>query len=119
MKKKPIELTELVKHFGLEVECGEPELVRKVTGGYVGDLLSDVMANSRAGDVWITLQIHPNIVAVAVLKELSAIILVNGRKPAAETVRKAMAEKLPILSTARTAFDMAGRLFEYGVPGAH
>jgi len=54
-------------------------------GGYVGDLLSDVMANSHEGDIWITRQIHQNTVAVASLKEHAAVIFVNGSEPTAET----------------------------------
>jgi hypothetical protein len=82
-----------------------------VRGAYSGDLLSDVMANSEAGDVWITMQIHVNIVAVAVLNELAAIILVQGRQPAEETLKKAAEEKVPILVSTLPAFETAGRLF--------
>lgn len=117
MKKKVKSLSEIVKELSLRVECGKNCLERDVGGGYAGDLLSDVMANSAKNDIWVTLQIHPNIVAVAVLRELAGIVVVNGRKPEVETIRKADAEKMPILSTDLPAFELIGKLHELGILG--
>jgi hypothetical protein len=104
-------LKDIVDRLHLTVRCGEDRLDRDVRGAYSGDLLSDVMANSEAGDVWITMQIHVNTIAVAVLNELAAIILVQGRQPAEETLKKAAEENVPILVSALPAFETAGRLF--------
>jgi len=106
---------DIVGKLGLTVCCGDEALEREITGGYAGDLLSDVMANSTAGNVWITMQVHVNTVAVAVLKELAAIILVNGRKPAEETLQRAREEKIPVLSGSVPAFELAGRLYALGI----
>jgi hypothetical protein len=84
-----MDLQEIVKSLSLEVTTPELDLKREVTGGYASDLLSDVMGNAHEGDIWITLQIHLNIIAVASLKGLSGIILVNNRKPAADTLKRA------------------------------
>lgn len=108
-------LRDIKDKMGLSVCCGEENLNHSVTGGYSGDLLSDVIANSKAGNVWVTMQVHVNIVAVAVLKELSAIIVVNGRHPAEDTLKKAREEKIPILSSTLSAFDVTGRLYFLGV----
>lgn len=105
---------ELVHKLGLEACCGAGSLGQEVTGGYCGDLLSDVMANSKAGNVWITMQVHVNIVAVAVLKELSAIILVNGKQPAEDTVKRARKENVPILLSKHSAYEVAGKLYFLG-----
>ena len=59
-------------------------------------------------------QVHVNIVAVAVLKELAAIIIVNGRRPAEDTVRKAIEEQVPILSSTLPAFEVIGKLYFLG-----
>ena len=101
----------LVKRLNLDIHISDLELIHEVTGVYVSDLLSDVMANAEPGDLWITLQTHPNIVAVATLKDLSGIILVNNRKPEEETVRKAHKEGIPIFSSSRPSFDLAGELY--------
>ncbi len=84
----------------------------EVRGGYVSDLLSDVMANAKEGDIWITLQTHLNIVAVATMKGIAGIIIVNGRRPDEETLKKASEEGIPILSTKETAFVVAGKLYK-------
>ena len=88
-----------------------------VRGGYASDLLSDVMANAQDGDVWITLQKHVNIVAVAQLKNLAAIVIVNGRQAEAETAARASEHGIAIVATRLSAFEAAGRLYELGVRG--
>jgi predicted transcriptional regulator len=105
-------LTLLVEKLNLRVTCGGDKLDREVSGGYVGDLLSDVMANSRAGDVWITCQSHQNIVAVSVLKEHAGIILVLGKEPDKDTVEKASREGIPLLVTKLSGFEITGRIYD-------
>ena len=106
---------DIQEKLGLSVACGEEKLDQPVTGGYVGDLLSDVIAHSGQGNVWVTMQVHMNIVAVAVLKELTAIIIVNGRVPAEDTLQKAVEEKIPILLSRQTGFEVSGELYVLGV----
>lgn len=103
-------LKEIVTKTGWEVFCGGDLLERPVVGAYCGDLLSDVLANAAAGSIWITVQMHPNIAAVASLKELSAILLANDRKPQPETVEKAANEKIPILGSRSSAYELAVQL---------
>lgn len=99
----------------MEVAAGQKGLDREILGGYCGDLLSDVMANSTRGSVWLTVQSHQNIVAVAVLRELSAIILVNGRNPDEDTRRKAEDESIPLLLSPLSAFELARRIYDLGI----
>ncbi len=107
-----MKLKDLVNELSLEVKTFEQGLENEVTGAYVSDLLSDVMGNSKKGDVWITLQTHLNIVAVAGHAGLSGIILVGGRKPQDAVIEKAEAEKLSIMSTPLSAFEAAGKLYQ-------
>jgi hypothetical protein len=90
---------------------------RDIAGGYVSDLLSDVMANAQEGDLWVTLQKHVNVVAVAHLKGLAGIVLVNGRQPDSETAARAAEERVPMVSTPLGAFDVAGVLYQLGLRG--
>ena len=106
-----MDLKTIQAELGLQVQCGAERLVATVTGGYVGDLLSDVMANSAKGQVWVTRQVHQNIVAVATLKELSGIIIVQGAMPDKDTVAKAENEGLPILTTGLSAYEVVGRIY--------
>jgi len=112
-----MKLKELVEKLELNVEAVPEEMDREVKGGYVSDLLSDVMAHSKAGDVWVTLQVHPNIIAVATLKELTGIIIVQGKKPDDETIKKAQSERIPMLVTGLHAFEIVGRLYQLGISG--
>jgi predicted transcriptional regulator len=112
-----LKLSDIVHHIELKSETGQKGMDREVRGGYCGDLLSDVMANARKGYLWLTVQSHQNIVAVAVLKELAAIILVNGRMPEDETMKKADAEGIPVLVSPKSAYELAGILHSLGVGG--
>lgn len=110
-----MKLKDLIKKFDLKVlsEIYEPE--REVSGGYTSDLLSDVIANSKKDNVWITMQTHLNIVAVASLKELTAIIVVMNREIDRDALEKAKEEKILILSTGLTAFQISGKIYESGI----
>jgi hypothetical protein len=110
-------LHDIVDKLDLEVKSGETKLGAEVHRGYVSDLISDVIANTKAGDLWITLQVHINIVAVASMKELSGIILINGRQPEEATLNKAISENVPLLVSALPAFELVGRLYALGVAG--
>ena len=110
-------LTELVARLELRVFTTGMPLDTPVLGGYASDLLSDVIGRSRKGDLWVTMQVHPNIIAVAVLKDLAGIVLVNGREPAAETLQQAEKEKVIVLGSRLSAFELVGRLYGLGVKG--
>jgi len=110
-------LKDIVGKLEMRVETAEEGLQKEVTGGYVSDLLSDVMAQSKPGDLWVTLQAHPNIIAVATLKDLAGIVIVQGRKPDEETVVKAKSENFPILVSDLQAFEIVGRLYQMGISG--
>lgn len=100
----------IARELNLKVMSGADKN-NNATGGYTGDLLSDVMANAREGDIWITRQVHQNIVAVATLKDLAAIVLVNSCEPARDTLEKAMKENVVIMVSSQPAFELSGRIF--------
>jgi len=110
-------LEEICRQLHLEVRAAPGKLGAEVTGGYASDLLSCVMAKAQAGFVWVTLQSHPNIVAVASLANLAGIIITEGMNPDPATIEKAEEQGIPILTTPLTTFTVVGRLFELGVPG--
>lgn len=101
----------IIKALNLKVRSAEDNLKKNISGGYTGDLLSDVMANSHEGDIWITRQVHQNIVAVASLKDHAGIILVNSCEPAQETLEKAAQENIPIMVSDLSAFELSARVF--------
>ena len=101
-----MKVKDLIEQLDLVLAAGEEGLERTISGGYCGDLLSDVMANATEHCIWLTVQAHQNIVAVAVLKEMAAIIITCGNKPDKATCDKADHEKIPLLLSERPAFDL-------------
>lgn len=108
---------DLIGELAVDVRAGANVPDREITGGYVSDLLSDVLANAREGNVWITLQIHENVVAVASMKDLAGIMVINGRQPEAGTLARAENEGIPIMVSDLSAFDLVGRLHDLGIGG--
>jgi predicted transcriptional regulator len=106
-----MKVSELVDKLGLTVFSGKVGLDRKVSGAYVSDLLSDVMGNAEEGMVWITLQTHRNVLAIASLKELAAVILVKGLEPDEDSLEHAHEEEIPVLGTSLSTFELAGKLY--------
>lgn len=107
----PVTVGDILKTLGLEIAGGSSGLGREVSGGYSGDLLSDVMARAKPKDLWITIQGHQNIVAVAVLTEISGVIISGGIEPERDTLDRADREGVPILRTPMSAFEISGRLY--------
>lgn len=106
---------DVVRAMGLEVLAGQSALEREVTGGYASDLLSCVMARARKGNLWVTLQAHTNVVAVASLLELAAVIITEGMRPDEGALDKAQAEGVVLLSSPETTFAVVARLAALGV----
>jgi hypothetical protein len=112
-----MKLKEIAERLGWELKTPNVPLEVEVKTGYASDLLSDVLANSLEGDLWVTRQTHLNIVAIAVMRELSGILLVSGADPDPDTVEKALEKKVPIFRTPLATFEAVGRLYQLGVSG--
>lgn len=85
------------------------------SGGYVSDLLSCVMAGAKNNEIWVTLQAHINIVAVAALLELSAVIITEAAAPDPATILKANEQSITLLSTPQPSYAVVGQLWELGL----
>lgn len=112
-----MKLREIVEKLELDVESCATKLDNDVKGGYASDIISDVMANARAGDIWVTFQTHENMVAVASLNNLAAVIVVGARKPDKETIDKAENAGVVVLISKEPTFEVVGRLYKLGVSG--
>ena len=108
---KLMTVRELVEKLNLKVYSGESGLDNEITGGYTSDLLSDVMGFAKDGQIWVTLQTHKNIMAVATLKDLAAVVLVKGFVPDNDAAEVSNKEGLPILGTDEQAFEIIGKIF--------
>ncbi|MGC8971453.1 MAG: DRTGG domain-containing protein [bacterium] len=108
-------LRELLNILPLKNLGSESDLDKTPKGGYVGDLLSNVMRFAKEGNIWITVQTHINVIAVASLVGISCIIFPCGVKPSEETVAKAKEEHIALLSTDLDAFTICGKIYELGI----
>ena len=106
-----MKVQELVDKLGLKVLSGANGLDREIDGCYISDLLSDVMGNAMEGNIWITLQTHKNVMAVASLKELACVILVKDLVPNAETIEQSNDDGLPVLQTSLPTYEIAGLVY--------
>lgn len=110
-KEVEMKVSELVEKLDLTIFSGNAGLENEIGGGYVSDLLSDVMGFAKEKQVWITLQTHQNVMAIASLKDLAAVILVKGFLPDEETLKHSHEEGIPLLGTYMETFEIAGKLF--------
>ena len=85
------------------------------TGGYSSDLLSCVMAGAKKGNIWITLQAHLNIVAIAALNEVAAIIITEDAHPDAASIDKANEQGVILLATNQPTYKVNGKLWQMGL----
>jgi hypothetical protein len=111
-----MDLENIINALDLKVLSNSQDFsIIKPTVGYTSDLLSCVMTGATHGGLWITLQAHANIVAVAALLELGAVIITENAQPDEATLAKANLEKITLLSTPLGSFEVIGRLWELGV----
>jgi hypothetical protein len=111
-----MQLDKIVQQLNLMVLTQSGDLTDiQVGNGYCSDLLSCVMTGAQTGDLWITLMAHSNIVAVAALLDLSAIIITENAQPDETTIHKANDNGVILLSTQETNFQTIGKLWELGL----
>src|SRR3990172_8167043 len=107
-----MKLNDIVSALELKVITGGGAMEQEITGAYVSDLLSDVLGNSQKGQLWITLQTHINIVAVAVMKEIPGIVFIGGKLPDKQIINKAESEGIVLLASPLANFELTGRLYQ-------
>lgn len=105
-----MKVKELADKLGMKILTGTEGLDKEIEGGYTGDLLSWVMSHASKGDVWITVQIHVNIIAVAVLLEMAAIIVPENIPVEDSTLEKANQEGIAILQSSESAFNLCAAI---------
>ena len=110
-------LKEITEKLSLEVVSSNGLTDRWVAGGYAADLLSCAMKSARKDYLWVTLQAHLNVVAVASLLNLAGVIITEGNRPDHETIARAEKEGVILLVTPKTTFTVSGDLTLLGVKG--
>ena len=113
---KNMNLQQIIDQLNLTVLTEQRDFASiRPTGGYSSDLLSCVMAGAKKGHLWITLQAHLNIVAIAALNEVAAIVITENAQPDTASITKANQQGVTLLSTSRTTYEINGKLWELGI----
>lgn len=112
-----MKVCQLVDDLDLKLLSGKSGLNKMITGFYIGDMLSWVMAKAEEGQAWITIQTNINVVAVGVMIDISCIIVAEDAEVPHDTLEKADEEGIPILQTSLTAYQIAAKCAGVGSNG--
>ena len=107
-------LREVINNLDIKM-LNKSNLDKEVKGCYIGDLLSNVMANARKGQIWITIQGHQNIIAVSLLTDVSAVVVAENAEVDEKAIQRAEEKGVNLLRTELTAYEFAKRLTDMGV----
>ena len=100
---------ELVSRAELAVfSLPQPDL--SVTGGYAGDLLSWVMGRAAPGCAWLTIMSNHNVAAVALMGDVSCVVLTEGVRPDTLLLERCAQQQINLLGSLESTFDFALRL---------
>ncbi|HCI28935.1 MAG TPA: iron-sulfur binding hydrogenase [Fervidobacterium sp.] len=108
-----MKLSQIVEETGLRSVCSRDDC--EIEHGYVGDLLSIVMRSAKENTIWLTVQSHVNIIAVAALTGIKAIVLCEGVEFPDDTIQKAKEEGINLFTSGQNAYILAGKIYSLGV----
>ena len=109
-----MQLKEVIQKMDLEI-LNKADFKAEVKGCYIGDLLSNVMAQAQAGDIWITIQGHQNIIAVALLADAAAVIVAESAEVDEKAIKRAAEKEVNLLRSKLSAYKLAQEFTKIGV----
>jgi hypothetical protein len=102
---------DFAQKLNMKILTGEAGLDKIITGIYICDLLSWVMSHAQTGNAWITVLTNLNIVAVAMMAEVSCIIIPEDIKIEEATLNKAIQEGVAVLATSLNSYKISCKAF--------
>lgn len=88
---------------------------RDIDGVFISDMLSDVMAGAKSGNLWLTVQTHKSIIPAANLVDVSAVVITGGKEVPDDTIELASKYDIAILSSNLQTFELVGKLYGLGL----
>ncbi len=111
-----MKLSEIMNKLNLENVNKKPvNTDENIESGYTSDLLSQVMRGAAPRSIWITIQSHLNIIGVAAMADIAAIIVSDGLDVPGEVIDKADDEEIALFKSPLNAFQISGKLYECGL----
>ena len=95
---------ELAEKLELKV-LAMPDGDREVTCGYAGDLLSWVMGKAPSDSAWFTIMSNVNIVAVAMLRDVAAIVVCEGAEIGDDVIARAKEQDVNLLLSTKGMYE--------------
>jgi hypothetical protein len=108
-----MKLQEIAKKLGFEQLT--PTFDKEIEGVYISDMISDVIANAKPGNLLVTVQVHANAIAAANLVDICGIIVAQGKRPLEDVLRMAAKAQIPVYATALNRWQVATKLYEVGL----
>lgn len=90
--------------------CEQLACEKEIDGCYCGDLLSWVMSRAEAGNIWLTVMGNINSIGVAVLADISCIILTENASLDEDAKKRAEENGVVILTTDKNSYTLAAEI---------
>ena len=110
-----MQVKEFAQKTGFKIWASEKALEKEISGVFVGDLLSWVIGNSEANQIWITVQSHLNSVAVSALKEISVLVIAQDAKIEQEVIDRAIEEDIGLCASRLSDYEICKKCVEIGL----
>ena len=108
-------MRDVAKLVEAEVLAGAGRGDLLIDRAYAVDLLSDVLALTDERTTLITGTISPQVLRVAEILNVIAIVFVRGKRPTASMIAHAEELGIPLLTTKKTMFETCGLMYANGV----
>lgn len=96
---------QLCKLCNFEMVVGNDFEDRQVSGAYACDLLSWVIGRANENAAFITVMTNMNVIAVAIMAELSCVIITEGAQPDAQAIKKAEQNEVFVLKSSLPTYE--------------
>lgn len=112
-----MKVKEIKDILSANILCGEDKLEEECLSGCGCDLMSDVLAFSKARMALLTGLTNSHVVRTGEMLDVIVIIFVRGKVPSDEIVELAKERDIAVLTTNFTLYEACGELYKHGLPG--
>ena len=108
-------IADVKRILNAEILCGDDLLEKEVHNACGSDMMSDVLAFVKDQSVLMTGLVNLQVIRTAEMLDLSCIVFVRGKEPAAEIIEMAEELEIAVLSTEYTMYASCGILYSKGL----
>lgn len=112
-----MKLATIQEILNAEVLTGADLLDIEVYNACGADLMSDILADTKANALLLTGLVNTQILQTATISDFAAIVFVRGKIPPDELIELAGGQKMPLLRTQYSLYESCGMLYAAGLKG--